>query len=214
VDRTDGANVTAEETVGSRETPGLTNMCSAHISLEGEEHPAGEGIMTTRLENMLGAFSVAVSDSMDEAFDEACAVGDSAPAAMILIRENPDTRIEALARYLALSHSGTVRLVDRLSQAGWVARETCDDKRAVVLVLTRAGQKVADRLLEGRRRRLGKALNGVSAADRKVLERILPQMLRNLVTDPAQADHTCRYCDSGACERNEGCPLPDSRQRG
>ena len=86
--------------------------------------------MTTRLENLLGAFSVAVNDSMDDAFDEACAVGDSAPAALILIRENPDTRIEALARYLTLSHSGTVRLVDRLSQAGWVARETCDDKRA------------------------------------------------------------------------------------
>jgi DNA-binding MarR family transcriptional regulator len=169
--------------------------------------PRGEG-MTTRLENLLGAFGVAVSDSMDDAFDEACAVGDSAPAALILIRENPDTRIEALARYLALSHSGTVRLVDRLQQAGWVTRETCEDKRAVVLVLTKAGEKVAERLLEGRRKSLGRALAGVGAADRKVLERLLPQMLNNLVTDPAQADHTCRYCDSGACER-EGCPLPD-----
>ena len=187
-------------------------MCSAHISLKGDDptriDPSGdEETMTTRLENLLGAFSVAVNDSMDDAFDEACAVGDSAPAALILIHENPDTRIEALARYLALSHSGTVRLVDRLAQAGWVARETCDDKRAVVLVLTKAGTKVAERLLEGRRKSLGQALDGISAADRKVLERILPQMLNNLVTDPAQADHTCRYCDGGACER-EGCPLP------
>ena len=114
----------------------------------------------------------------------------------------------SLARYLALSHSGTVRLVDRLSQAGWVARETCEDKRAVVLVLTKAGEKVAERLLDGRRKSLGKALAGLNAADRKVLERILPQMLNNLVTGRVQADHTCRYCDSGACER-EGCPLPD-----
>jgi DNA-binding MarR family transcriptional regulator len=191
-------------------------MCSAHISLEGDDparidpsgiDPSGEETMTTRLENLLGAFGVAVGDSMDDAFDEACAVGDSAPAALILIRENPDTRIEALARYLALSHSGTVRLVDRLSQAGWVGRETCEDKRAVVLVLTKAGAKVAERLLEGRRKSLGRALAGVSAADRKVLERILPQMLNNLVTDRVTADHTCRYCDSGACER-EGCPLP------
>jgi MarR family transcriptional repressor of emrRAB len=189
-------------------------MCSAHISFEGEDplraDPSGKETMTTRLENLLGAFSVAVNDSMDDAFDEACAVGDSAPAALILIHENPDTRIEALARYLTLSHSGTVRLVDRLAQAGWVAREACDDKRAVVLVLTKAGEKVAERLLEGRRKSLGKALTGVSATDRKVLERILPQMLNNLVADAAQADHTCRYCDAGACER-EGCPLPDSR---
>jgi DNA-binding MarR family transcriptional regulator len=182
-------------------------MCSAHISLE-DLDPSGEAIMTTRLENLLGALSVAVNDRMDDAFDEACAVGDSAPAAMILIHENPDTRIEALARYLALSHSGTVRLVDRLSQAGWVARETCDDKRAVVLVLTKAGAKVAERLLDGRRKSLGKALAGISHGDRKLLERLLPQMLNNLVTDRAQADHTCRYCDAGACAR-EGCPLPD-----
>jgi DNA-binding MarR family transcriptional regulator len=189
-------------------------MCSAHICLEGDD-PLREDAMTTRLENLLGAFSVAVNDSMDDAFDEACAVGDSAPAALILIRENPDTRIEALARYLALSHSGTVRLVDRLQQAGWVARETCEDKRAVVLVLIKAGEKVAERLREGRRKSLALALSGVSAADRKVLERILPQMLNNLVTDSAQADHTCRYCDSGACEKSkEGCPLPDWRPAG
>ncbi|HVZ00244.1 MAG TPA: MarR family transcriptional regulator [Dongiaceae bacterium] len=162
--------------------------------------------MTTWLENQLGALGVALGDSMDHAFDEACAVGDSAPAAMILIHENPDTRIEALARYLALSHSGTVRLVDRLAEAGWVAREACEDKRAVVLVLTKAGTRVAERLLEGRRKSLARALHGISAADRKVLERLVPQMLNNLVTDKAVADHTCRYCDTKACDR-EGCPI-------
>jgi DNA-binding MarR family transcriptional regulator len=163
-------------------------------------------MMTTRLENLLGALGVALNDSMDAGFDEACAVGDSAPAAMILIHENPDTRIEALARYLELSHSGTVRLVDRLVEAGWVAREACEDKRAVVLVATKAGAKVARRLLEGRRKSLAKALSGVSAADRRVLERLLPDMLANLVTDRATADHTCRYCDTGVCVR-DGCPI-------
>jgi DNA-binding MarR family transcriptional regulator len=191
-------------------------MCSAHISLEDDPPPgdaAGDGtvslkdrIMTTRLENQLGALGVALGDTMDQAFDEACAVGDSAPAAVILIHENPDTRIETLARYLGLSHSGTVRLVDRLVGAGWAARETCDDKRAVVLVLTKAGAKVAERLIEGRRKSLTRALHGISPADRKVLERLVPQMLTNLVEDRAEADHVCRYCDTGACER-EGCPL-------
>jgi len=191
-------------------------MCSAHISLEADVPPgdaAGDGAtglkdkaMTTRLENQLGALGVALGDSMDRAFDEACAVGDSAPAAMILIQENPDTRIEALARYLELSHSGTVRLVDRLATAGWVARETCEDKRAVVLALTKTGAKVAERLLDGRRRSLGKALQGINAADRKVLERLVPQMLNNLVGDRAAADHTCRFCDTKACAR-EGCPI-------
>jgi DNA-binding MarR family transcriptional regulator len=191
-------------------------MCSAHISLEEDAPPGDAGgdratgfkdkIMTTWLENQLGALGVALGDSMDQAFDEACAVGDSAPAAMILIHENPDTRIEALARYLELSHSGAVRLVDRLADAGWLAREACEDKRAVVLVLTKTGTKVAERLLEGRRKSLAKALQGIGAADRKVLERLVPQMLNNLVTGKAEADHTCRYCDTKACER-EGCPI-------
>ena len=192
-------------------------MCSAHISLEIGPAPGDAAggapaasrdttTMTTRLENLLGALGVALGDSMDRAFDEACAVGDSAPAALILIRENPDTRIEALARYLELSHSGTVRLVDRLVEAGWVAREACEDKRAVVLVLTKAGQKVADRLSEGRHKSLARALGGISAADRKVLERVVPQMLSNLVQDRATADHTCRYCETGVCDR-DGCPL-------
>ncbi|HVO00935.1 MAG TPA: MarR family transcriptional regulator [Candidatus Cybelea sp.] len=163
--------------------------------------------MTTRLENLLGALGVALGDSMDRAFDEACAVGDSAPAALILIRENPDIRIETLARFLALSHSGTVRLVDRLQHAGWVAREACEDKRAVVLVLTKAGRKVADRLLQGRQAALDQALDGVSGEERKVLERIAAKILVNLNADKEAADHTCRYCDSGACERGPGCPL-------
>jgi DNA-binding MarR family transcriptional regulator len=191
-------------------------MCPAHIYLEvgrppgdaaggGADDPEGK-TMTTRLENQLGALGIALGDSMDQAFDEACAVGDSAPAAVILIHENPDTRIEALARYLELSHSGTVRLVDRLVEAGWVAREACEDKRAVVLVLTKAGTKVAERLLDGRRKSLGRALQGVSAADRKVLERLVPQMLNNLIEDKVQADHVCRYCDTKACDR-EGCPI-------
>lgn len=191
-------------------------MCSAHISLEagpppgdlagGEASPGRDTPMTTALENQLGALGIALGDSMDEAFDEACAVGDSAPGAMILIHENPDTRIEALARYLALSHPGTVRLVDRLVERGWVAREACEDKRAVVLVLTKSGAKVAGRLLEGRRKSLARALHGISAADRKALERLVPQMLANLVEDRATADHVCRYCDTGACAR-EGCPI-------
>jgi DNA-binding MarR family transcriptional regulator len=159
-----------------------------------------------RLQNLLGALSVAVHDGMDEAFDEACAVGDSAPAALILIHENPDTRIEGLARYLGLSHSGTVRLVDRLEQQGWVAREACTDKRAVVLVLTAAGEHVAARLQNGRHGSLARALSGIDAFDRQILERLVSKMLVNLVSDKAAADHTCRYCDGAACAR-EGCPL-------
>ena len=73
----------------------MTIMCSAHISLKGTRSEADSGepasrdeSMTTRLENLLGAFGVAVSDSMDDAFDEACAVGDSAHACSSMIPPN------------------------------------------------------------------------------------------------------------------------------
>ena len=162
--------------------------------------------MTNRLENLVGAFSLALSDSMFDAFEGVCELSDSAPAALILIRFNPDTKIEALARYLDLSHSGTVRLVDRLAREGWVERQPCEDLRAVVLGLTRAGEKMVDKLVEGRNRNISHALAGLSAAERGTLERLVSRMLVNLVPDRAAADHTCRLCDSLACEK-EGCPL-------
>ncbi len=162
--------------------------------------------MTQRLENLVGALGLAVSDRMAGVFEGVCDLSDSAPAALILIRFNPDTRIEALARYLALSHSGTVRLVDRLVREGWVERQPCEDLRAVVLALTRAGEKMVDKLVAGRSRTLGHALEGFTAEERRTLEDLVARMLVNLVPDKSAADHTCRLCDSAACE-SAGCPL-------
>ena len=54
--------------------------------------------MTQRLENLIGALGLAVSDRMAGAFEGVCDLSDSAPAALILIHFNPDTRIEALAQ--------------------------------------------------------------------------------------------------------------------
>jgi MarR family transcriptional repressor of emrRAB len=162
--------------------------------------------MTSRLENLVGALGLALSDTIANSFEGACELSDSAPAALILIRFNPDTRIEALARYLELSHSGTVRLVDRLVREGWVARESCEDLRAVVLVLTKAGEKMVDKLMEGRSHGISHAMAGFSAAERKILEKLVSRMLVNLIPDKAAADHTCRLCDSDVCEK-DGCPL-------
>ena len=162
--------------------------------------------MTDRLENLVGALGLAVTDAMENSFEGACELSDSAPAALILIRFNPDTRIEALARYLGLSHSGTVRLVDRLVREGWVLREPCEDLRAVVLVLTEAGEKMTDQLVANRAKSLGHALKDFSAEERVVLEKLVSRMLINLTPDKAAADHVCRLCDSGVCEKG-GCPL-------
>jgi DNA-binding MarR family transcriptional regulator len=162
--------------------------------------------MTNRLENLVGALGLALSDTIADSFEPACELSDSAPAALFLIRFNPETRIEALARYLELSHSGTVRLVDRLVREGWVAREACDDLRAVVLVLTPAGEKMLDKLVENRSKSIAQAMQGFSAAERAVLEKLVSRMLVNLVPDRAAADHTCRLCDSEVCDK-DGCPL-------
>lgn len=162
--------------------------------------------MTNRLENLVGALGLAISDTMANSFEGACELSDSAPAALILIRCNPDTRIEALARYLGLSHSGTVRLVDRLERQGWVAREACEDLRAVVLVLTKAGEKMTDKLVENRSRSIQQAMEGFSVTERKTLEKLVSRMLVNLVPDKPAADHVCRLCDSEVCEK-DGCPL-------
>jgi len=61
---------------------------------------------------------------------------------LVSLREAPDGRLrmQDLARRVLFSRSGLTRLVDRMVDAGYVAREPCeDDRRGTYAVLTPAG---------------------------------------------------------------------------
>ena len=78
--------------------------------------------------NVLGALSLVVADRMNAAVEAVVALGPSAPAALAALHEFLDGgSVTQLSSVLGLSHSGTVRLVDRLAVEGLVERVGAQD---------------------------------------------------------------------------------------
>src|SRR3954449_10475174 len=71
-----------------------------------------------RLENILGAASLALSDAVQVAAVEAAGHAAAGPAALTALRIHRGCSVDRLANVLGLTHSGTVRLVDRLEGDG------------------------------------------------------------------------------------------------
>lgn len=153
--------------------------------------------------------SLAVADRLGRATDEAAEHGASAPAALVALAEYLDgATLDALRRVLGLSHSGAVRLADRLDAAGLLARGPQPDGRAVALHLTPAGRRVAARILHAREGALADVLEPLTAEQRAMLAGLHEALLGGLTPDRAAARRLCRLCDASACGHAEGrCPV-------
>lgn len=158
-----------------------------------------------RLINLLGALATGVADRVRGAALDGTTFGGETAAALVVVGHTPGLSINQLGRVLRLSHPGTVRLVDRLANAGHVARSLAPhDRRTVALNLTEEGQACRAALLERRRGALKAVLQAVAPEDRAVLERAAAAMLRVLPTDAGTALTVCRFCDGRWCP---DCPM-------
>ncbi|WP_156055654.1 MarR family winged helix-turn-helix transcriptional regulator [Nocardia sp. NRRL WC-3656] len=169
--------------------------------------------------NVLGALSLVVADGMNTAVEAVAALGPSAPAALAAMHQFLDGgSVTQLSSVLGLSHSGTVRLVDRLVAEGLVERGGAQDGRAVSVVLTRHGRDMAARILRTREKSLTSALSALSADEIDNLAATLDTMLTTMTLARAEQraargnDRSqpwlCRLCDFDACGRSEGsCPV-------
>ncbi|MGA4789914.1 MarR family winged helix-turn-helix transcriptional regulator [Nocardia sp. AB354] len=169
--------------------------------------------------NVLGALSLVVADGMNTAVEAVAALGPSAPAALAAMHQFLDGgSVTQLSSVLGLSHSGTVRLVDRLVAEGLVERGGAQDGRAVSVVLTRDGRDMAARILRTREKSLTSALSALSAGEIDNLAATLDAMLTTMTLARAEQRATrgndrsqpwlCRLCDFDACGRSEGsCPV-------
>jgi DNA-binding MarR family transcriptional regulator len=161
---------------------------------------------TARTANLLGALAVALGDELRTATETAAAHGASAPAALVVIGTYPGRTIDALRPALGLSHSGTVRLVDRLAADDLVVRGAGTDGRSVSLQLTASGRSAMRGLLTERRRALDRPLAALTVAERRQLERISEKLLAAMTHTQAQADQFCRLCDETVCPTAR-CPV-------
>ncbi|MRH88841.1 MarR family transcriptional regulator [Nocardia sp. SYP-A9097] len=169
--------------------------------------------------NVLGALSLVVADRMNTAVEAVAALGPSAPAALAAMHQFLDGgSVTQLSSVLGLSHSGTVRLIDRLAAEGLVERGGAQDARAVSVVLTRHGRDTAARILQTREKSLTSALSALSADEIDNLAAALDTMLTTVTLARAEQRSApgndrpqpwlCRLCDFAACGRSEGdCPV-------
>lgn len=158
---------------------------------------------------MLGSAAVAIADRVRAATEAALPFGASAPAAVSALHTYmAGATIDALARVLGLTHSGTVRLVDRLAQAGLVERRGHErDPRAVALHLTPEGIAAAERVIAARLDALDALLAPLSAAEQEQLAGLLGAVLGRVTGSRADARRICRLCEPDVCGHPETCPV-------
>lgn len=159
--------------------------------------------------NLLGAVSLAVADRVRSAAERGAAQGGSAPAALVSLAGYLDgSPIDAVRGPLGLTHSATVRVVDRLVSAGLAQRREGPDRRSVAVELTPTGRSAAASAGRARAEALEEALAALDPAERAQLARLHAKVLGTLTDGRAAAGHICRLCDSHACGHEEGrCPV-------
>ena len=170
-----------------------------------------------RVANLLGALSLALADQIRDAAERAAGVSDAAPAALVSLRESPSERtIDDLRNLVGLTHSGGVRLVDRLSELGYVTRRVRPPGRSVVVTLTQEGADAADRIERARAEVLGRAIRSLSGGEQDLLAAAVSTVIGDIARDrldrraagnPPRGGALCRLCDFTACGRESGhCP--------
>jgi MarR family transcriptional regulator, negative regulator of the multidrug operon emrRAB len=165
--------------------------------------------------NLLGALSLAVSDRVRAAAERGAGQGGSAPGALVSLAGYLDgSPIDAVRGPLGLTHSATVRLVDRLVAAGLAQRRSGADRRSVAVELTADGRAAATDALRARAEALEHALAGLDPEERAQLARLHSKVLANLTDGRATAGNICRLCDAHACGHEEGrCPVTQAADR-
>jgi MarR family transcriptional regulator, negative regulator of the multidrug operon emrRAB len=163
--------------------------------------------------NVLGALGLALADRLADAAERAG--GESAATALVtLYGTRAGVRIDALARIAGLSHSGAVRLVDRLAADGLVERRRGADQRSTALYLTPLGRRSARRVLADRRAAMHSTLSLLTDDQQAALTDLADRLLRELSPEHAAEARLCRLCDLEACGRSGGrCPVAPPRTR-
>jgi DNA-binding MarR family transcriptional regulator len=169
--------------------------------------------------NVIGAWSLAVADAIQDATVAVVGIAGAAPAALVAVAADPDMSIDELRRALDLTHPGAVRLVDRLEGRGWIQRRP-GRGRTVHLRLTTQGRHTHRRVLEARCEAIAALTERLDpAALERVAELIAPS-LTAASTNTDRLRHLCRLCRRSDCDpcpvaTSSSCqqPAPGSRPR-
>lgn len=162
----------------------------------------------SRAANLLGALALAVSDRLREAAeDPRDGLAASEPAALVTLAHYPGQSVLSLGRTLGLTHSGAVRLADRMQAGGLVRRAGTGQGRLLALHLTEHGQQMTRRVLDRRQAAAEQLASALNPAETTALEQLAGRLLAAITTDQASARRVCRLCDEPLCASVPGCPV-------
>ncbi|WP_156453249.1 MarR family winged helix-turn-helix transcriptional regulator [Polycladidibacter hongkongensis] len=140
---------------------------------------------TDFIADQLSAISTALEDASINSYGD---LSSSAVAAMLAMRKTPGISIGTVAKEVQLSHSATVRLIDRLEK-DWLVRRLRRRGREVMVELTVRGQRKAEELAEARNNAAASMLAGL---DEDGMQQLSALMARVLLL--AQTPGCGRFC--------------------
>ena len=176
-------------------------MRESYISGDDRMPPSATDI--AHLANLIGAFVIAVGDEMGRSLEDTSPDG---PAAILAIDTWTGQSIDFLSGVLGLTHSGTVRLVDRLVAGGLAVKRPGINGRTVAVGLTARGRAQARTLRERRYRVLDSLVDSLSPTERRTIETAFSRWLASGPRSRVEARRACRLCDHSVC-RGERCPI-------
>jgi DNA-binding MarR family transcriptional regulator len=202
----------------SQDAPGQTGPTAAGPGTGRSDDAAAAGSdphgELDRAANVVGALSLVIADQAADAVAAASGRSESAAAALSALLHFLDRpSVDLLRQVLGLTSSGTVRLLDRLTEAGYVRRDPGADGRSTSIALTDEGRQAAAAVSEARAAVLGGALAVLSPQEREAFERLSGKVLVGMMRGPGATRWICRLCDIGVCRGTEGgCPLGNAAQ--
>jgi DNA-binding MarR family transcriptional regulator len=161
--------------------------------------------------NVLGALAMVLNDGIRSVTDASIGMSGETAAAVMLIGANPGLTVGLVAKALALTPSGTVRLIDKLAADGLVEKDHGTDQRTVVLSLTKNGLDKRAEIQSEREHVIERSMRGLSADDIAALGPLLDRMLSNMMESAEDDYRFCRMCDEDACEPR--CPVEACRSK-
>ena len=141
--------------------------------------------------------------------------GPSVAAALLTLANfGGAASIDTLATALGVTHSGAVRVVDRLERSGLARRRrSTGDGRAVDVVLTADGDTAARRRRAGREGVVAAWLAPLDAGEQAALTTLVEKLLAGRTDGRDAALSICRLCDAGVCGHPDRCPVTQAADR-
>ncbi len=175
-----------------------------------------------RTANLVAAAAMGLTDAITGSIRDVTELDPTAATALVALLDfTPGGTVGALGRVVGVTHSGAVRLAERLVAAGYVDRQAGGDARARLLTLTPTGLQIARRIRAAREAAVERVLGDLSAAERKALTTLSERLVEGVTADrlrqravgeTPEGGALCRLCDFTACGRPRGaCPAARTR---